>query len=99
MNKVFSSVSGAVSASIIGLALLLPSVAQARCKTLGDVWIEGDCSPQSRHCERHVASKWNTRTPDSRPELVVDVYRRVYRNGNGSGSQVWVWDHVYMRRC
>lgn len=39
-----------MAASLLGAALVLPSVAQAGCPSIGDKGLSGDCSPRSSRC-------------------------------------------------
>ena len=90
MSKSLSSLSGFMAASLLGAALLLPSVAQAACPSIGVKGLWGDCSPRSSNCYK----AWVT---DHRKFNGIWHYKRLVYRRNAGGT--WSYYSETWHRC
>ena len=80
----------ATLAVALGMASLVPASANAACRSVGDSWIVGDCSPRSS-CEKHVVTGYGYYGNDVEPLLTVAIYRKT--------QQQWNFVRYYSMRC
>lgn len=92
MIKSPSSLSATLATAVLGMALLLPTVANASCRAVGDSWVTGDCSPRSSTCEKHVVTGYGYYGND--PALPLLTVARYKRNQSG-----WYFVRYYSIRC
>lgn len=78
MTRYLRSLSGFMAASLLG-AVLLPSVAQAACPSIGAKGLSGDCSPRSSHC-------YKTWVTDHRNFNGIWHYKRLVYRRNAGGT-------------
>lgn len=92
MTQRVASLTSTFAKAALGLALLLPVVANATCRRVGDTWMVGDCSPGGSLCERHKVHSYGYYGNDpALPLMTVGIYRR-------QGSH-WHFVRYYSIRC
>ena len=76
----------------MSLAILVPMVANATCRGVGDSWLSGDCSPRGSTCARNVVTGYGYYGNDpALPLLTVALYHR--------NQQGWYFIRYYSIRC
>ena len=87
MKRYLRPLTGLMASSLIGALLVLPSIAQARCPSIGDKGLSGDCSPRSTQCYK----SWvvDHRVLNGVPHYKLLVYRRYAAGSWAFVSETW----------